>query len=111
MTASLLDIGELRHRLVLEAPVETPDGAGGVARTYESAGVVRAKLTPVTARGEVVGEDPGATVTHRVVIRWRADINTRHRLRDGARILRIVAVRDLDGSGRFIEISANERVD
>ncbi len=26
--------GELRHRLVLEAPVETPDGAGGVTRSY-----------------------------------------------------------------------------
>ena len=52
----------------------------------------------------------GATVTHRIVIRARADITTRHRFRDGARIYRIVALRDQDGSGRFLEIGAQERV-
>ena len=38
-------------------------------------------------------------------------MTTRHRFRLGARIYRIVALRDQDGSGRFIEISAEERVD
>ena len=53
----------------------------------------------------------GANVTHRIVIRMRADITTRHRLREGARIFRIVALRDQDGAGRFLEIDAEERVD
>ena len=103
--------GELRHRLVLEAPVETPDGAGGVARSYSSVATLWARLTPVGARSEVVGDDPGATLTHRIVIRSRPDLTTRHRLRDGARLFRIVALRDEDGSGRYTEISAEERVD
>jgi SPP1 family predicted phage head-tail adaptor len=103
--------GELRHRLVLEAPVETPDGAGGVTRSYAGEATVWAKVTPIGARGEVVADDTGATVTHRIVIRARSDLTTRHRLRDGTRVLRIVAFRDQDGSGRFIEISAQERVD
>jgi SPP1 family predicted phage head-tail adaptor len=103
--------GDLRHRLVLEAPVETPDGAGGVARDYDTIGSLWAKMTPVGMRNDVDADDPGATLTHRIVIRRRSDVTTRHRLRLGARVYRILALRDEDEGGRFIEISAQERVD
>jgi len=103
--------GELRHRLVLEQPVETADGAGGVTRSYATVTTVWAALVPVSARGAVEAAGVGAEVTHRIVIRFGPDITTGHRLRDGSRIFRIVAWRDQDGSGRFIEISAQERVD
>lgn len=102
--------GDLRHRLVLEAPVETPDGAGGVTRSYEMVAALWAAVTPVSARGDVVAFGSGATITHRIVLRARADLTTRHRLRDDARIFRIVALRDEDGRGRFTEIQAQERV-
>jgi SPP1 family predicted phage head-tail adaptor len=107
----MTDPGTLRHRLVLEAPVETADGAGGVARSFATVTTLWAALVPVTARGDVVAADLGASVTHRIVIRSGLDLTTRHRLREGARIFRIVALRDQDGSGRFIEIDAEERVD
>jgi head-tail adaptor len=41
----------------------------------------------------------------------RAELTTRHRLREGLRIFRIVALRDQDGTRRFTEIAAEERVD
>jgi SPP1 family predicted phage head-tail adaptor len=103
--------GALRDRLGLEQPVETADGAGGVARSYASVATLWAALTPVSARDDVVAGALGATVTHRIVIRSRDDITTRHRLRAGARIFRIVTLRDRDGRGRFLEIGAQERVD
>jgi SPP1 family predicted phage head-tail adaptor len=106
----MIDPGELNHRLVLEAPVEAPDGAGGVTRSYQSVATLWAAVAPVSARGDVSAADLGATVTHRVVVRAGPDITTRHRLRDGARVLRIVALKDRDGSGRFVEIHAEERV-
>jgi SPP1 family predicted phage head-tail adaptor len=103
--------GELRTRLVLEQPVETPDGAGGVARGYASVATLWAALVPVSAQGDVVADSLGDDVTHRLVIRFRSDVTTRHRLRAGARIFRIVALRDQDGRGRFLAIDAQERVD
>ena len=103
--------GALRERLVLEQPVETPDGAGGVTRSYASVTTLWAALIPVSARDQVVADSLGASITHRIVIRSRADVTTRHRLRKGSRIFRIVALRDQDGSGRFLEISAQERAD
>src|SRR5262245_8052082 len=103
--------GELRHRLVLEGPVETPDGAGGVTRSYAAVTTVWAAVTRTAARGAVEAAGLGATVTHRVPIRSGPEVTTRHRLRAGARIFRIVALRDQDGSGRFLDIEAEERVE
>ena len=107
----MIDPGALRHRLVLEQPLESPDGAGGVTRGYATVTTLWAAVMPVTARGDVVADGVGATVTHRIIVRSGPDVTTRHRLREGARIFRILALRDQDGSGRFVEIEAQERVD
>jgi SPP1 family predicted phage head-tail adaptor len=107
----MMNISELRHRLVLEQPVETPDGAGGVARSYASVTTLWASVTPVTAHAETAADALGAEVTHNIIIRFRADVTTHHRLREDTLIFRIVALRDQDGSGRFLEIDAQERID
>jgi SPP1 family predicted phage head-tail adaptor len=107
MSDPAIDPGKLSRRLVLEAPAETPDGAGGVVRTYQAAATLWAAVEPAAARGEVVAAQPGATVTHRIVIRYRADMTFRHRFRDGARIFRIVTLRER--SRRWLEIQAEER--
>jgi head-tail adaptor len=46
----------------------------------------------------------------RIVIRKRSDVNTRHRLLDGARIYRILGVR-VSADHRFLEIDAEEHQD
>ena len=107
----MIDPGELNRRLVLEAPAEAPDGAGGVTRSYATVTTLWASVRPVSARGDVVAAATGATVTHRIVVRAGPDLTTRHRLREGTRIFRIVALRDRDGTGRFVELAAEERVD
>ena len=105
------DPGRLKHRLVLEAPVESPDGAGGISRGYAAAATLWAALAPVSVRGDVVGAGFATTVTHRLVIRRGPDVTTDHRFRLGARIFRIVAIREEDSDGRFLEIQAEERSD
>jgi SPP1 family predicted phage head-tail adaptor len=107
MSGPAIDPGMLDRRLTLEAPDETPDGAGGVVRSYQSVATLWASVEPISARGEVVAVQSGATVTHRIVIRYRADITTRYRLRDGARVYRIVTLRER--GKRFLEIQAEER--
>jgi SPP1 family predicted phage head-tail adaptor len=104
----MTDPGRLGRRLVLEAPVETPDGAGGVSRGYETVATIWAEVTPLSARGEVVAADAGATRAYRILVRVGPDITSRHRLRDGARVFRIVSVRAADASRRFVEIRAEE---
>jgi SPP1 family predicted phage head-tail adaptor len=105
----VIDPGELNRRLVLEAPAESADGAGGVARSYDAVATLWAQVTPVGARGEVAADAPGATVTHRIRIRYGADITLRHRFRDGARVYRIVTI--VERHRRFRDIEAEERTD
>jgi SPP1 family predicted phage head-tail adaptor len=107
----MTDPGTLNQRLTLEVPVEAADGAGGVTRSYEAGPTLWASLTPLGARADIVAASLGARVTHRVVMRMRSDVTTRHRLRKGARMFRIVALREQDASGRFLVIDAEERRD
>jgi SPP1 family predicted phage head-tail adaptor len=103
------DPGKLNRRLVLEEPVIVPDGAGGVVRTYQTLTTVWAALVPVSASNVVVADGEGVTVTHRITIRGGPEVTTRHRFRFGARAFQVVALRDRDGDGRFVEIEAQER--
>jgi SPP1 family predicted phage head-tail adaptor len=107
----MIDPGQLNRRLLLEAPAITPDGAGGVVRTYQTLTTVWAALLPVSARREVVADGGGSTATHRVIIRSGPEVTTRHRFRAGTRIFTILSLHDRDGEGRFLEIEVQERTD
>jgi SPP1 family predicted phage head-tail adaptor len=102
--------GELNRRLMLEEPVESADGAGGVTRSYRPAMTLWASVEPVSARNAVVADAPGATVTHRIMIRRRGAVTTRHRFVEGTTVYRIVTLRD-DATRRFLVIGAEQRSD
>jgi SPP1 family predicted phage head-tail adaptor len=108
VTATLKDVGALNRRLALEAPDETGDGAGGVIRSYISAATVWAHVAPLSAHTDVAADSLGAVLNHRIVIRRRTGLDTRHRFRDGARVYRITAIRET-ADRRFLEIDAEER--
>jgi SPP1 family predicted phage head-tail adaptor len=102
--------GLLHRRLALEAPAESPDGAGGVARSYSAAATLWAEVIPVSAARALEAERLGARITHRIHVRFSDDITTKHRFRDGDRIFRIVSLSDRDGRRRFLRIEAEEIV-
>jgi SPP1 family predicted phage head-tail adaptor len=109
MSGVFLDPGALNRRLTLEAPVESADDAGGVTRSYEAAATLWASVEPVSSRGVVEADAPGANVTHRIRIRFSSDITLRHRFRDVGAVYRIVAMRERDR--RFLDIDAEQRID
>ena len=102
--------GELNRRLVLEAPSETADGAGGVTLLYDVVTTLWAQVTPVSARADVAADSLGAALRSRIVIRKRDDVSTHHRLLDGAGIYRILSVAE-SADRRFLEIEAEEHQD
>lgn len=102
--------GALDRRLVLEAPSETDDGAGGVVRDYVTVATVWAQVMPQSMRADVAAASLGAAQRVRIVLRRRDDVSTRHRLRDGDCIYRIAAAR-VSADRRFIEIDAELRED
>lgn len=106
----MTEIGDLNRRLVLEAPVETADGEGGVTRSYATVTTLWAQVVPQGARSDVAADSLGAALGTRIVIRNRSDVTTRHRFQDGAAIYRVIAVRP-SADRRFLEIDAEIRED
>jgi len=102
--------GNLGRRLVLDAPVDADDGAGGVTTTYQAVTTLWARVVPLTARADIAANSLGAALRYRIVIRKRGDVTTRHRFQDGERIYRIVAGQE-SADRRFLEITAEERED
>ena len=103
-----IDPGALAARLVLERPEETPDGQGGVERSFAALATVWGRIEPVSARAaEVAGTLP-VTVTHRIWLRHRADLAGGMRFRKGARIFTVLAFRDPDETGRYIVCGCEE---
>ena len=110
MTAAVVNIGDLNRRLVLQAPGDSDDGAGGFARTYDVVATLWGQVIPQSAQTDDNAGGLGATLRFRIVLRARDDISTQHRLLDGAHIYRVVAAR-LSADRRFTEIDAEERQD
>ncbi|HEY1152557.1 MAG TPA: phage head closure protein [Pseudolabrys sp.] len=106
----MIDPGNLNTRLTIEAPVEVPDGQGGLTRGYATFAKAWAQVTQLAGRHDAAADADGAAIAARIVIRSNFVLTRQHRLLDGERVYRIVAMRDRDG-GRFIEIDAELRVE
>jgi SPP1 family predicted phage head-tail adaptor len=103
-------IGDLNRRLVLQAPVEADDGAGGVTRSFTTVAAVWAQVVPQSARADVAADSRGAALRYRITIRARNDVTTQHQLLDGTTIYRVIAA-SLSADRRFLVLDAEVRED
>ncbi|SDN34618.1 head-tail adaptor [Lutimaribacter pacificus] len=105
----------LSRRLVLEAPVRAPDGAGGVQRGWEVLGTLWAEVVARTGR-ERAGDGAQVSLTgYRITVRaapegHAARPRPEQRFREGGRVFRITAVAERDPRGRFLTCFAEEEV-
>lgn len=101
-------IGAMRRRVTLEQPVDAPDGAGGMTRTYAPLANLWARVTPLRGTDQFVGERQELAIAHDVRIRWRAGVTSQMRFALGGRALRILSVRDEDERRRFLICQCEE---
>jgi len=96
-------VGALRRRLLLEAPVATPDGLGGATHAYETVAALWARVEWLSGGERWRFGRPEQAATHRITIRWRDGLDAGQRLRDGDRVYEIRAVADpQDGRRRLV---------
>lgn len=100
--------GRMRHRLTLEAPVATADGAGGRDTEWQAVATLRADIRPVAAGPRDAADHREIAVTHRLTMRHRSDIDGTRRLRMGARVFTVLAVLDPDETRRFLVVDVEE---
>ena len=102
-------IGELRHRVRLEAPGSTPDGAGGVATTWQLVAVVHAALRPVTGSERLLADGIEPRITGEIWLRYRDGVLPQMRFVVAERVFDIHAVIDPDERGRWLRCLVAER--
>lgn len=108
MRTEFVDPGAFRHEVILEEASLTPDGAGGHHASWSEVATFFARIEPLAATSRFGGDQTLETVTHRVTIRFRADIASGMRLKHGSRILEILTVHDPDEIGRYLVCRTKE---
>lgn len=103
----------LRQRITFQEPVETPDGAGGYARSFSDVATVWAEMVPYAPSlgGERLHDRQlQEQVTHRVLIRYRGDITTAMRIHYAGRYFNIRTVVNVNEANVLLHLLAEEGV-
>jgi len=105
----------LNRKLVLEAPLRVPDGAGGYTQSWTALGEHWADVSARTGRERAEAGVPVSTVSYRIVVRGApfgaaSRPMPEQRFREGPRLFVIQAVAERDPAGRFLICFADEEV-
>lgn len=105
----------LNRQLVLEAPQNVADDAGGFVTEWQAIGALWAQISPGTGRERALHNLPRSLVPLQIFVRAApAGSPSRpiagQRFREGSRIYNINAVTEKDRSGRYLLCHADEEV-
>lgn len=100
--------GSLRRRVTLEAPADVVDEIGGASREWVAVATVWAAIETPRGTTRLAADHPEQTITHRVTLRWREGVTGGMRLRLGARLFAVKAVRDPDERGVVLVLDCEE---
>lgn len=104
-------LGARRRRLVLERPVDEPDGFGGRLRRYVAGPILWGALEPLGSAAAPRGGRTERAGLYRVSLRYRPGVTPAMRLADGPRRFTILAADDPDGSRRDLVCEVEEIVE
>jgi len=105
----------LNRKLVLEDPVQLPDGSGGFAETWTVLGELWAEVKAGTGREKAGEFVTVSSVPYRITVRGApvgaaSRPKPNQRFREGARLFRIKAVTERDPQARYLTCFAYEEV-
>ena len=101
-------VGAMRQRMVLLVPQDVADGIGGQTRSYVAGASIWAEIVPLSGTDRFIAGRMEQSVTHRILIRYRADVTGASRLALGARVFIVHAAIDPDSRRRFLDCRCEE---
>jgi SPP1 family predicted phage head-tail adaptor len=102
--------GSLRHTIKIQRQTYVSDNAGGGTNTWTDYTTQRAYIKPLSGNERLYSMRLEANTTHRIFIRYRADLSTSDRINFNGRLMQIRALINLEEANRFLEIYADEGV-
>lgn len=103
-------IGNLDKRIEIQSRVLSADTFGEPVPAWETIAVVYAAVEPISGREAWQAQQAQADVTHRVTIRFRAELAPKMRFRFRGRALNIDSVVNLEEDDRFSVCLCKEEV-
>lgn len=109
-----LSAGRLRHRLVLQRPIQTQDAnTGSIQNTWETVATVWGAIEPVNVRAFIAAQSEVNKVTSKIIIRYRDDVSPRWRVLHEAKGLFYIiegVLSDKDSGLEYLTLPVSEGV-
>lgn len=102
--------GMLREPVTVQRQVSVSDGMGGQAIQWIDLYTTRADVRPLSGREAVQAMQLQASITHRVYMRYMADITAADRLVIRGNPLQIRAIINVELRNRWLELSCDAGV-
>jgi SPP1 family predicted phage head-tail adaptor len=102
--------GMLRHTITIEDKSTTDDGCGGQDLAWDPVVTVRAAIKPASGAERLFAERLEASITHKLITRYKPEIKPWMRIKFGDRYFQIRAILNIEERNRFLEIHAQEGV-
>jgi SPP1 family predicted phage head-tail adaptor len=99
----------LRHRVTLERPERTSDGAGGFIRSWAEEAALWADIRPSSGGERVEADRMAGRLSHEISLRYRPGVVPEMRFRQGTRLFHILAVIDVEERRRWLKCLCEER--
>ena len=103
-------IGALRHRVTIERPERTAEGGGGATIAGTEVATVFARIETASGREISLADGRQGRATHKILLRWRADVEPQMRFTCEGRHFDIRAVLDTDGRRRWLTCLSEEQL-
>lgn len=82
----MMQAGKLRHRVVIQEPIEAQDAdTGAIEVTWTPLDTVWASIEPLSAREFVASASETSKVVARITIRYRSDVSAKMRVYHAAK--------------------------
>ena len=103
-----MNIGGLKKRITLQSPIKTIDVMGGSTVTWKNEMTVWAAIWSTLSSEAVRSGQLTLEITHRIRIRYRADVKGSWRASYAGRYFSIVSIINPDMANRSIDLLCKE---
>lgn len=103
-----MNISSLNKRIELQYPTKVPDGMGGFTTSWIVACTIFAAIWPTSASEQVQNMGVTMIITHRIRIRYRANIRSSWRIHYGDKYYNIVSIINPNMACEILDIMAKE---
>lgn len=105
-----LTSGLLRHQITIERETKTKDGVGGYSSSWDTHLQPYSYIKPVSGFERLQAMRLEASISHKIYIRYVADISPNDRIIFNSRQMQIRAIINIEERNKWLELTCDEGV-